>query len=351
MRTSDIAASDWNDVLRKTLQDENREDSWQGGSHESHLRNFMVPLLERTSPKLGKRSKRAFLSSSKAAQFTNNLLDNLDAGTLSYNLPSLDMWKSVVRMYADRTAWLQCMQISAVCFSPELHDSSNAAPREGEGTMDDDQVLIGIVHHTIRALCRSGQYLKALNYLQSSQKKLGRRLRKAPTLALFLSYFHSHGNPAALQTVLDGVLDLIEEYLTQSDEGSSADGDSVREVELRGLISGLISLLCRRGYVIEAMTVTEKLVESLSLSKDLSVSSNARILRPSVLSNLINAFAMRDDERAIALFHSLKFREGPLGRALSGDGYHEAVDSAYHSLMGREKFLGHLSSFASGRAE
>lgn len=341
----DMMQTDWNEVLSNTLQDEKLKNSQAIGSYEGDLHEFMVPLLGRTSPKLGKRSKRSFLSSSKSAQFTKNLLNNLDVGTLSYSLPSIDVWKSVSRMYANRTAWAQCMQVSAVCFSRYGHEIETAS-HEGH-TTNNERALAGIVHHTVRALCRSGQYLKALDYLHSSERSLGRRLRKAPTLALFLPYFHTHGSPAALQVVIDGVLDLIEEFIAKTAERSESDSEVVKDVELRGLISQLVSLLCRRGYTTEAIKVVEKLVESLNLAaEDNKVLASAKILRPSVLANLVNALAMRDDERAIALFRSLKFKEGPLARAMSGDGYNEAVDSAYHSLMGREKFLVHVSTVA-----
>lgn len=362
--------TDWNEVLGKTLQEE--QSVGEGGkdcgnakvgSSKEELLEFMLPLQERTSPKMGKRSKRSFLSSTKSAQFTENLLANLDVGTLSYSLPSIDVWRSVSRMYADRTAWVQCLQISALCFSHRLRSEA------GQEDSLDDRLLVGIVHHTVRALCRSGQYLKALDYLQGSEQKLGRKLRKASTLALFLPYFHTQGSPAALQVVLDSVLDLMEAFLAnKGHRGHADDGtEAVEEGELRGLIAELVSLLCRRGYAAEASVVVDKLVESLSSSHTSDGGENngsdggddqaaaalvtAKILRPSVLSNLVNALAMRGDDRAIALFHTLKFKEGPLARAMSADGYTDAVDSAYHSLMSQEKFLAHVSTLSEAEGE
>ena len=134
-------------------------------------------------------------------------------------------------MYADRTAWVQCLQVSALCFSPSLRGEGQHADSA------DERALVSIVHHTIRALCRSGQYLKALEYLQSSEGRLGRGLRKASTLALFLPYFHTQGSPAALQVVLNSVLDLVEDFIAQQGQKEHKDDgvEAVKEGELRGL--------------------------------------------------------------------------------------------------------------------
>ena len=226
--------TDWNEVLGKSLQD--NKSTIEGNEHhiddnKDELRQFMLPLQERMSPKMGKRSKRSFLSSNKSARFTESLLANLDVGTLSYSLPSMDVWRSVSRMYADRTAWVQCLQVSALCFSPSLRGEGQHADSA------DERALVSIVHHTIRALCRSGQYLKALEYLQSSEGRLGRGLRKASTLALFLPYFHTQGSPAALQVVLNSVLDLVEDFIAQQGQKEHKDDgvEAVKEGELRGL--------------------------------------------------------------------------------------------------------------------
>jgi hypothetical protein len=395
----DDGKTDWNEILRESLQQSSARptdfSSASDGSGEPNndltavietdLRAFAAPLLERTSPKTGKRSKRSFLSSTKSAAFTSTLLSNLDVGALSYVLPSMDVWKSVVKMYAHRTAWKQCLQVSSICLSTHSKGLSSSSSSSGKYDAAElaanERALRSVVHHTVRALCRSGQYTEALEYLTETENRVGgnnnkKVLRKASTMALFIPFFSTQGSPAALQMVIDGTLDVVEGYLSQarqdknnhnSERNQGRGEDLVAETpEVRGLLSELCSMLCRRGYVAEAHLIVERVVEAATATADdydgdggdhdgsdggsrkkaeyLRSAAPAKLLRPGLLAQLVNAYAMRDDDRALQMFRALKYREGPLARAMSSDGFAEAVENAYHALASREKFMEHVTT-------
>ena len=75
-------------------------------------------------------------------------------------------------------------------------------------------------------------------------------------------------------------------------------------------------------------------VEGIAEKADLEQLSRRKkaILRPATISMLVNACAMRGDDRAATLFHALKYREGPLARIMCNEGFNQAVNRAYHSL-------------------
>ena len=125
-----------------------------------------------------------------------------------------------------------------------------------------------------------------------------------------------------MQGMVDEVLTVVSAYLNDQSE--------IKTYEIRSLLASVVSLLCRRGYVTEALLFVEGIAEDESLEK-LSRHKRA-ILRPATLSMLINACAMRDDGKAISLFHALRYREGPLARIICDEGFNEAVNRAYHSL-------------------
>jgi hypothetical protein len=312
----DVETPDWNDALARTLKISNSAVE-PSDDLNAFVDSLMARVAQRTSEKRAKKPVEGGTGYSRTSNIAGELLAQLDQGTLRGALPAVPVWKRIVAMYANRGAWQQCVHIACFCMS-----STPKHVLEEEPCGSVAFALRAIIHHTVRALCKSGRHAQALDILDTAEKQLGHEVKRPATLALFLPYFHRNGSPAVIQDMLDEVLAVVSAYLDEQ--------PNIKTNEIRSLLSSVVSLLCRRGYANEAVLFVEGIAEKVGLV-ELSGARRA-ILRPATLSMLVNACAMRGDGRAVSLFHVLKYREGPLARIMCDEGFNQAVNRAYHAL-------------------
>ena len=306
-----LTSLEWNEVISTSLGNDKTSVEC-----DDDLKAFMDSLLSRANQKPESRLKRSFISSvsSRPSSIACELLAQLDTGTLGGVFPGIDVWKRIVTMYANRGAWQHCMHIASFCMHIfSSHEEKNV------------RALHSITHHTVRVLCRGGRFTQALDFLDVAEKQLGEETKKAATIALFLPYFHRNGTITALQYLVNEVLSIVTVY-------QAGGGEDVSPNEVRSLLASCISLLCKRGYVNEALLLIDEIAAVLGKEGTIAPGIRRDILRPSTLSMLVNACAMRGDDRAAPLFRALQFREGALARIMCNDGFDDAVNRAYHAM-------------------
>ena len=181
----DVEALDWSHALARTLNEV--DDAVKASDDiDAFVESLVVRRADRTSEKESKKSSLTGTGSFRASKIAGELLAQLDTGTLRSSFPRVPVWKRIVAMYANRGAWQQCIYIANFCLS-------NTSTELLEKNPPDDVAfaLRGIAHHTARALCKSERYAQALDFLDSTEDKLGTKLNRPATLALFFSLFSS----------------------------------------------------------------------------------------------------------------------------------------------------------------
>lgn len=172
-------------------------------------------------------------------------------------LPSLATWEELVRFYSTRRAWRPCLAVLAFMESlgPAKFVSCRADPsEESVQFLEATEVMY---HHTIRALssCRvTHQAFDVLRRMRASGKD--------PGVAIWGHMFKAvvedlpHHAKADFELLVDHVL----MFLVRMGDQRRDDSDRGAYSHF-GLVSALISALCKRGYLSEAERALEILKE------------------------------------------------------------------------------------------
>jgi len=203
--------------------------------------------------------------------------------------PGLATWEAVSRLYATRFAWEQCVKVLGL--AAKQFPSSKELGR--------------LQHITVRALCDGGQFARALELIEEMRRGGAGHLGSTYLLTHLLKYYRHH----------DGGL-VIDKLLPEQEIESVGEEDG-EAVELEGLTSAVVSLLCLRGQADEADEAIRRRMGS-------GEEEGGGSVRPSAVVMVINAHVKKDQwGKAEDLFWAAR-KAGAL------DDYHATL--AYHHV-------------------
>lgn len=171
-------------------------------------------------------------------------------------LPSQFAWQALIRLYSGRGAWKQCLAVldfmeaitPAQFTSPPLTSHTDAPGNPARGLIRVDESMY---HHTVRALCACNRAIEALAVISRMREN-----NFEPGIAMYSHIFRAAVQQLPLQsggqfeTLVDSAVNLLIQH--------SREPRSSGSYAHFGLVSALVSALCKRGaqeYIYSSMRI------------------------------------------------------------------------------------------------